>query len=396
MNKEVLKAIKTGTFICCHVCGDRAIDIVPSYEFRGVTSDCMPWHRGFQLCVCRSCGCVQKVTDDVWKSDVDKIYQGYSIYHQGDGAEQAVFDGATGKPSARSEYLLQHLCNAVKLPKKGRLLDVGCGNGVLLSAFNHLLPSWTLAGTELNDKYQKVVEGINGVEAFYTCSPGQVPNTYTLITMIHVLEHILNPREFIASLQEKLEDGGFLVVQIPNYIQNPFDLLIVDHCTHFSVETVTELVNRAGCQIVSVATDWVPKELTIVMNKAKDTSMNRTNSTILFSLESVKQCLQWLQSVLIIARQVSAKGNFGLFGTSIAATWLFSELWNAVGFFVDEDPNRTGKTHMGLPILHPRDVLGGSHVFIALPTMSAQNIQARMVDLGYKFNCYLPPPLSVK
>jgi len=392
--KEKKKSRVSVSGICCHVCGDLAVDIVSGYEvFRGVTSDCKPWHRGGQLCICRSCGCVQKVTDHIWQSKVETIYEAYSIYHQSGGAEQAVFDKLSGQPSARSECLLQHLCTAVELPKKGRLLDVGCGNGALLGAFGRLLPLWSLAGTELNDKYRPLVESINGVEALYTCPPDHVPGTYNLITMIHVLEHILGPREFTAGLQEKLEDGGFLVAQIPDYLQNPFDLLIVDHSTHFTVTTAAELVNRAGYEVISVATDWVPKELTIVARKAGGPPVDRGNPMTPSPLESARRCLQWLQSVLATARQVSAKGTFGLFGTSIAATWLFSELESTVSFFVDEDPNRAGKTHMGLPIFHPRDVPSDSHVFIALPTRSAQNIQTRMEDMKCGFDCYLPPPL---
>jgi len=382
--------------IRCHVCGDSAVDIVPGYEvFRGVTSDCRPWHRGGRLCVCRSCGCVQKVTDHVWQSEVDKIYQAYSIYHQGDGVEQAVFDELSGQPSARSECLLQHLRIDVELPKKGRLLDVGCGNGALLRAFSRLLPLWSLAGTELNDKYRPVVESIDRVEAFYTCPPDQVPGTYNLIALIYVLEHIIGPREFIAGLQAKLENGGLLVLQLVEFLQNPFDLLIVDHCTHFTVATATELIWSAGYQVVSVATDWVPKELTIVARKAGYRQMDRADHVSSFSFESVARCLQWLESVVVTARQISAKGTFGLFGTSIAGTWLFSELESVVSFFVDEDPNRAGKTHMGLPILHPRDVPRDSHVFIALPTRLAENIQARMKGMKYGFNCYLPPPFLV-
>ena len=383
----------TSTFgIRCHVCGDSAVDIVPGYEvFRGVTSDCRPWHRGGRLGVCRACGCVQKVTDHVWQSEVEKIYEAYSIYHQSGGAEQVVFEMASGRASSRSERLLECLQSHLQLPETGWLLDVGCGNGALLRTFGRFAPLWSLAGTELNDKYRPVVESIDNVKALYTCPPDQVPGTYTLITMIHVLEHVLAPKEFIAGLKGKLEDGGLLVMEVPEFLQNPFDLLIVDHGTHFTVATATELVQSAGYEVILVATDWVPKELTIVARKAGYRQMNRVDH-VSSSLESVVRCLQWLESVIVTARQISAKGTFGLFGTSIAATWLFSELEESVSFFVDEDPHRSGKTYMGRPVYHPHNVPSNSHVFITLPTKLAESIQARMKGMKYGFSCYLPPP----
>ena len=380
--------------IRCHVCGAPAVDEVPGYEvFRGVTSDCKPWHREGRLCVCRTCGCVQKATDYVWQSDVEKIYQAYSIYHQSGGAEQTVFEEVSGRASSRSERLLECLYAHLQLPKTGRLLDVGCGNGALLHAFGRFAPLWSLAATELNDKYRSVVESIDRVEAFYTCPPNQVPGTYNLITMIHVLEHILAPREFITGLKDKLKDDGLLIIEAPEFLQNPFDLLIVDHCTHFTVATAAELIQSAGYEVILVTTDWVPKELTIVARNAGGRQMNRTRVVTSSPLETAARCLQWLESVIATARQISARGTFGLFGTSIAATWLFSELGESVSFFVDEDLYRVGKTYMGHPIYHPHDVPGNSHVFIALPTRLAANVQARMAALKYGFNCYLPPPL---
>ena len=380
--------------LCCNVCSDGGLEIVPGYEmFRGVTSDCKPWHRGGRLCVCRVCGCVQKVIDPAWQSDAEKIYKDYSIYHQSEGAEQTVFDEISGQASSRSARLLEHLQSHVQLPETGRLLDIGCGNGALLRTFSRFVPRWSLAGTELSDKYQQIVESIDGVKALYTCQPDQAPGTFNLITMIHVLEHIPASRDFIVKLWNKLALGGLLVIEIPDYLQNPFDLLVVDHCTHFTVTTITELIQNTPFEIILVTTDWVPKELTIVVaHKSEDWQMNEASYTTYFVLESIVKCLQWLELVIASARKISAKGTFGLFGTSIAATWLFGELEGLVNFFVDEDPHRVGKTYMGLLVYHPCEVPSSSHVFIVLPTTLAESVRTRMKASKFDFNCYVPAP----
>jgi SAM-dependent methyltransferase len=326
----------------------------------------------------------------MWESDTAKIYEAYSIYHQSNGAEQAVFGELSGRATARSARILERLCSQVQLPETGRLLDVGCGNGSLLRAFSPLAPLWSIVATELNDKYRAMVESIDNVEALYICTPEEVPGSFNLITMIHVLEHIPGPIPFLTKLWEKLELSGLVVVEVPDYTQNPFDLMVADHCTHFSVNTIANLVQGAGYELLLIVTDWVPKELTVVARKTEHKRMNCTQVSTSDNFDFATASLQWLESVLKSGRKFSAMDNFGLFGTAIAATWLCSELEDSVSFFVDEDPHRVGKAHMGRPVYHPHDVPSGSHVFMALPTTIAEGIVRRVAKSGVTYHLPLP------
>ena len=380
--------------VSCHICNKPALKVIPGYErLCCVTSDCQPWPRGGRLCVCQACGCIQKVTDQAWQTETEQIYEAYTIYHQGEGAEQAVFEQDSGRASPRSARLLECLQTHTQLPETGRLLDIGCGNGGLLRTFSRLAPYWSLVGTELNDKYRAVVESIDRVEKLYTCNPDQVPGAFNLITMVHVLEHILDPKEFLVRLRHKLENNGLLVVEVPDHLQNPFDLLIADHCTHFTTSTITWLIQSAGYEVISAATDWVPKELTVIAHQTSqyEAEPGQQQPVRLESgFESTSRGLQWLEAMVTAARKLSQQNHFGLFGTSIAATWLFGELEDSlkdsVKFFVDEDPQRAGKTYMGRPIYHPQQVPRGSHVFLALSPGLAETISRRVARPGVKYH----------
>jgi 2-polyprenyl-3-methyl-5-hydroxy-6-metoxy-1,4-benzoquinol methylase len=329
------------------------------------------------------------LTDAIWQAEVEKIYGEYSIYHQSEGAEQAVFDQSSGHSSTRSARLLERLNSYAEFSMTGRLLDIGCGNGALLRTFGGSAGLWSLAGTELNNKNKKVVENINGVEALYTDRPDQVPGTFDIITMVHVLEHVLTPLGFIAALREKLEPGGLLVFEVPDYSQNPFDLLIEDHCTHFSALTLPQLIRQQGYEVLVTTTEWVPKELTVVARKAGRQTDDAFELAKADSLDIAVSSVQWLKAVLSAARQLSETNNFGVFGTSIAATWLFGELEESIKFFVDEDPNRIGRTFMGRPVYHPQQVPQESNVFVALPPKFAEGVRQRVARPGVTFN--LPP-----
>ena len=103
----------------------------------------------------------------------------------------------------------------------------------------------------------------------------------------------------------------------------------------------------------------------------------------------VESGLNWLAEVVRAARQVAPSQPLGLLGTSNAAAWLAAELQERITFFVDEDPNRVGRTFMDRPVYSPPAVPAGSHVFVALPYLLATDIcrRLRRPDVAYH-----PPP----
>jgi SAM-dependent methyltransferase len=383
----------TDVALPCHICALPALEEVRGYgSFRRVTSDCKPWPAGGRLCVCRNCGCIQKAIDAEWRDEVGRIYGAYAIYHQSGGVEQAIFEAGSGQSLRRSNRLVDRLRSTIPLSGRGRLLDVGCGNGALLAAFSAQLPGWSLVGTELNEKYRPIVEAIKGVEALYTCAPEEIPGEFDFVVLMHALEHIPEPAGLLAKLAAKLTTDGQLLVEVPDHLQNPFDLLIADHCTHFTRTTLVELVQRAGFNLAFAANDWMPKELTVLARQGAGPGIGYSQADSVRGAKSAVQSLAWLGAVVAAARTVAAAKSFGLFGTSISATWLDSELENAATFFVDEDPSRVGKSHLGRPILHPRDVVAGSNIFVALPVPFADAVQERLAKGSRGSIYHVPPP----
>lgn len=360
----------------CHVCSCAALELVECYRtFARVTSDCKSWPRGGALGICRACGCVQAIADDGWREEASQIYRNYSIWHQSGGAEQSVFD-AFGQAASRSRRILDRLQREIALPVRGRLLDIGCGNGSLLSTASQLLPEWSLAGTEFDDKYRVPIEAIPNVEGLYTGTFEGIPGQFDLVTMSHVFEHLTAPATLLELLPAMLKPHGHLLIQVPNYKENPFELTVADHCSHFCPSSLAKIVSGAGYTIRILATDWVPREITLLAQPGA----SRTAATpdVLDPSLAVDAALSWLGAMRDRARRGFDQRRFGIFGTSIAATWLYSELGDQVSFFVDEDPQRAGKTHLGLPIFAPSQAPENCLVFVALPEPPAGTVTSRL------------------
>ena len=376
----------------CGVCGSSAVDELVEYRaLRRVTSDCRPWPAGGRLGICTACGAVQKPADARFLEEIAAIYDAYAIYHQAQGAEQAVFEQTSGLPASRSVKLIETFFSRTPLPTNGRVLDVGCGNGATLRAFARVAPGWRLAGTELNDKYRRDVEAIPNAEPLHVGPVETLSGTFDVITLIHALEHMVEPVSFLRSLTCKLKPGGMLLIEVPHHPNNAFELLIADHRSHFSAHTIAVALVQAGYEAVTVATDWIAKELSVVARPRAGTAARASASGVepAAARRVLEHSLRWLGRVADAARSQAAGRPIGLFGTSIAGTWLAGELGDALGFFVDEDPNRIGKRYLDRPILSPTDVPAGSSVFVGLPPAVAAGICGRLQRPGMT---YLPPP----
>lgn len=256
-----------------------------------------------------------------------------------------------------------------------------------------MAPSWSLAGLEVTDHYKTAVESIPGVEALYTGAAAAVPGQFDVITLIHSLEHIPEPAKFLEGLREKLKLSGLLVIQVPDCWQNPFMFLVADHATHFFESTLREIVVGGGYDVALTADDWIAKELTLVARTSTRELPSRVESNSPDNIVAVRHRLEWVVALGQQLRALASQNPLGVFGTSIAATWLQGELHGEAAFFVDEDPGRFGQTFMGRQILRPGKVPPGSQVMIALPTPMAEHVRARLAREASTVNWLVPPPL---
>jgi 2-polyprenyl-3-methyl-5-hydroxy-6-metoxy-1,4-benzoquinol methylase len=98
----------------------------------------------------------------------------------------------------------------------GRLLDVGCGNGILLEVA--VRRGWTAEGVELSSYAAGLARERTGlmVHEGTLDKLALEPLSYDAVTLTQVIEHLVDPLDLLRRAAALLRPGGLLLVATPN------------------------------------------------------------------------------------------------------------------------------------------------------------------------------------
>jgi SAM-dependent methyltransferase len=368
----------------CAICRAASLRDLPAFAaLPRVTSDCKPFPAGGRLTVCTACGAIQKIADAAWRSDIAAIYAEFALDAQSDGEEQMIFDAA-GVGLPRSERMMASLGGAFASAESGRLLDFGCGGGATLKAFSRHHPGWDLYGAELSAANEARLQQIARFKKLYVGAVDAIDGSFDAITLIHSLAHVEEPVTLLGQLTARLAPEGVLLVQTPDAAANPYYLLDADVLVHFTAEVLESAARQAGLGARQPIGSPIVKELTYLGGRASPTtSPVSAAAAVVANTARVEADLRWLDAQMQTARRLCAGSkSFGIFGSSISAAWLAGCLDGRFDFFVDEDPRREGRTHLGRPIIAPGSVSAGAVVFVPLITPVARAVATRLRAAG--------------
>ena len=373
--------------LTCRVC-QRPGWKISTYSLPIVFSDCLPWNGPFAIWFACECGYVGKTCDEDYQSALAASYANYAPFHQGGGEEQAVTqDGALFQ--SRSSQVVSWLIKENLIGNSGSLLDYGCGNGSFLKASAALIPRMELHAVDINDSHRDIVLSLPHVRSFQVLPlKPTVDQTFDVISLIHVLEHIPDPIATLASIATRLTEGGVIVLQVPDLSANYFDLVIADHLSHFTEESARNLAQAAGYEVVSCNRGVVTKEITLVLRKAHP-SMSSTSPSNNTGWQLASDAFEFLGKWKLQASEVSTSGfPVSVFGSSIAASWLTSLLEDSgdlVKEFLDEDPARQEGRLRGIEITQPSSVAPSERGVVLVPLVPtvAILVSSRLQCLGF-------------
>jgi 2-polyprenyl-3-methyl-5-hydroxy-6-metoxy-1,4-benzoquinol methylase len=135
-----------------------------------------------------------------------------------------------------------------------RLLDVGCGNGGFLLKARQVAK--TAAGVEPETALS---EHFSRERLTVYRSLEEVPGSFDVITLFHVLEHIADPRGFLLGLKRLASSGTRIVVEVPNADDALLRLYRCEafarftywscHLFSFTADTLGRLCGQAGATV---------------------------------------------------------------------------------------------------------------------------------------------------
>src|SRR6266404_7882629 len=146
------------------------------------------------------------------------------------------------------------------------LLDVGTGSGLLPQMAR--ARGYDVEGTDLSKHVSENVPAKAGFPIHHgTIEDIKFARKYDIVTMLHVLEHTRNPLSTLERCRDLLNEGGYVVVVVPNYQSldsrikdllsalklksRPYKHLALGHHNWvFSIKSLEKLGERAGLQIV--------------------------------------------------------------------------------------------------------------------------------------------------
>jgi SAM-dependent methyltransferase len=136
--------------------------------------------------------------------------------------------------------------------KDKKLLDVGSGSGEFV--YGALLAGFDVAGLEPHAGYSDYTRTTFGVPIITApLEKAQIaPESYDVITLNHVLEHLQDPLASLSYLNGWLKMGGVLVVEVPDIEHtqhSPVNRFHFAHIYNFNHDTLKAMLEKSGFTI---------------------------------------------------------------------------------------------------------------------------------------------------
>ena len=219
-------------------------------------------HGPFVLIRCRQCGLV---FSSPMRGGSTDFYQHHVVYRDADGAMVALHTRSAMRPANRR--LL------ARVPRGGRVLDIGCGVGAFVSVavaagldahgidFNEAQIAAGRRHLSLGDRLR--VGEVSDLEAHFG------KESFDLVTLFEVIEHVEAPAELLTQVRRLLRPAGLIALSCPNEARwMPTGRVFVDypphHLTRWRPDTLRSFLARhdfdhVATEIESSARDllWV-------------------------------------------------------------------------------------------------------------------------------------------
>jgi 2-polyprenyl-3-methyl-5-hydroxy-6-metoxy-1,4-benzoquinol methylase len=226
----------------CIVCNSQDWQQLPSPLSHSMTTSGMIIDEPLSKAHCTKCGNLQR-SEVRLLGETDYYETKYNFYSR-PGAD--IFD------KSRYVSMAEWIIKSIGSFKPRTILDAGCGRGWMLNAMSEYFPDTILNGIEPSIKDSSIARSLG-----YDVITGKVDhslkmkNKYDLIYSTNVIEHTINPKEFLESLSFTLAENGIIVIICPDSTKPSAELMFSDQNYSFIPSNIHEIVKSIELQLVS-------------------------------------------------------------------------------------------------------------------------------------------------
>lgn len=193
----------------------------------------------------------------------------------------------------------KRIIELLKAKKTDRVLEIGCGYGVLLQKF----PSKIKVGIENNDYAIKEIKkrGLQGIKADAERGLGFKNSSFEIIIMNEVIEHFKYPDKVLKECYRLLSPRGKIIITTPvkSFFAHDFD---PTHFSEMSVREFRKILEDSGFQIITHEAYGLSFVFPIMeyllfmpfrfiryhLAKKRKTSSKEDNSTTITAIDSIR------------------------------------------------------------------------------------------------------------
>lgn len=219
---------------------------------------------GYRLVRCSGCSLIY-VANPPTAEQLQRLYSFAAGYHHEMGQSDAKITRHTGEARANLRTLSQST-------RPGMLLDVGCSTGLFLLEAQQA--GWDAHGLEYSPDSARIARERHGlqVEQGALMKGKFAANSFDVVTMWDVIEHLPSPNAALEVVMDILKPGGLFIAKTPNVdgLYPASSLLIAGkvgfwghpeppgHLYQFSAYTLRKLLTRKGFAIERVYQQTIP------------------------------------------------------------------------------------------------------------------------------------------
>ena len=139
----------------------------------------------------------------------------------------------------------------------GTLLDIGCGVGDFIHFAEQ--KGWLCTGVEPSEEAKEIAKKRIKGDIITSEALEQLPNeSFDVITMWHVLEHVDDIKWQIAQLQRLIKENGRIIIAVPNYKSYDSQYYkekwaaydVPRHLYHFNKEVIAKIFKTNGLTLI--------------------------------------------------------------------------------------------------------------------------------------------------